>query len=244
MSGDKDNKIEKLQKRVKKLEAALRIVTSHSEKTESQIRRQFEIVAETMPVPMIISNEAGKILFANLNAQSTFGYASEAFTEVDLSSLNKTPESEKQFMEMLLDRGKIEGFRIDLKTSDASVFPAVLYSQWITFDGQRAILTIVHDLTEIMALEKQLRHSQKMEAIGTLASGIAHDFNNILAAIFGYTELIQRGLDPEKNRKEVSHLDKVQTAATRAKSMVMQMMAFCKQGEKERKAFSHHFRCD
>jgi signal transduction histidine kinase/CheY-like chemotaxis protein len=49
---------------------------------------------------------------------------------------------------------------------------------------------------EQMRLESELRHAQKMEAIGTLATGIAHDFNNLLTAISGYTELAKSHLEP------------------------------------------------
>src|SRR5207237_438864 len=67
-------------------------------------------------------------------------------------------------------------------------------------------------------LEAQLRQSQKMEAIGTLAGGIAHDFNNILGAIVGYGELAQQRSAPNTPLRR--YLDNVMHAAGRAKALV------------------------
>jgi PAS domain S-box-containing protein len=77
-------------------------------------------------------------------------------------------------------------------------------------------------------LESQLRQSQKMEAIGTLAGGIAHDFNNILGAILGYSELaLQRSAENSDLRR---YLDNVMHAAERAKKLVERILAFSRSG--------------
>jgi signal transduction histidine kinase/CheY-like chemotaxis protein len=81
-------------------------------------------------------------------------------------------------------------------------------------------------------LEEQLRHSQKMEAIGTLAGGIAHDFNNILGAIIGYTELASDDLPDFSITKK--NLFQVLAAANRAKDMVKQILAFSRKDKEER----------
>jgi len=237
MRDDKDEVTRKLQKRIRKLEAALGIVANHSGKTENRMRKQFEVVSETIPVPMIISDENGKIVFANLNAQKTFGYSPEDFTGYEASSLYDNPEKWKLFLETLADREEVSGFRVELRKSGGSVFPAALFSREIYFDGQDCVLTVVHDLAEIMALEKQLRQTQKMEAVGTLTSGIAHDFNNILTAIFGYTQLTDNLLDSEKDKDKKEYLDYVLKAARRAKSMIRQMMDFCRKTEKKKELF-------
>ena len=78
-------------------------------------------------------------------------------------------------------------------------------------------------------LEAQLGVSQRMEAIGTLASGIAHDFNNILSGIMGYTELAQMWQGSPEKVSEA--LNEVMQAATRAVSLVQRMAAFQRPAE-------------
>ena len=78
-------------------------------------------------------------------------------------------------------------------------------------------------------LETQLRQSQKMEAIGTMAGGIAHDFNNILSIILGNTELAIRDV-PELHPVKES-LDEVRHACLRAKDVVRQLLSFGRNSE-------------
>ncbi len=87
-----------------------------------------------------------------------------------------------------------------------------------------SILSISRDISHEKYLEEQLRQSQKMEAIGTLAGGIAHDFNNILAAILGYTELAL--MDVPRDSITAGRLHHVISSCDRARSLVKQILTF------------------
>jgi len=80
------------------------------------------------------------------------------------------------------------------------------------------------DITEQRNLEAQLRHSQKLESIGTLAGGIAHDFNNILSAIIGYGSIIKMGMNEDD--RSLPMIAEILAAADRAAGLTQSLLAF------------------
>ncbi len=102
-------------------------------------------------------------------------------------------------------------------------------------DGEiSGTIVIAHNVTEQYRLERQLRHTQKMEAIGTLAGGVAHDFNNVLTPIIGYTEIIRLKLtqDGFGDGAVFDYLEEILKASKRAKSLVEQVLTFSRSIEK------------
>ena len=80
------------------------------------------------------------------------------------------------------------------------------------------------DIEEFKRVEAQLRQVQKMEALGTMSGGIAHDFNNILAAIIGFTELLEGHI--AKGSRDARHLHRIMEAGIRGRELVRQMLTF------------------
>ncbi|MFZ5774487.1 MAG: ATP-binding protein [Thermodesulfobacteriota bacterium] len=85
----------------------------------------------------------------------------------------------------------------------------------------------------------ELRQSQKMEAIGTLAGGIAHDFNNILSTILGYAELTQFALSAEN--PAASNLQQIIEGCRRATELIGQLQAFSRSFGEEKRPLALQF---
>jgi PAS domain S-box-containing protein len=90
-------------------------------------------------------------------------------------------------------------------------------------DKPTGYIGIATDLTERKSLEEQLRHSQKMEAVGRLAGGVAHDFNNILTVITSCSEMLLEEITEGQNRED---LEAIASSAMRAKALTRQLLLF------------------
>lgn len=90
-------------------------------------------------------------------------------------------------------------------------------------DGRQLLHGVLVDITEQKQLQSRLAHTERMEAVGQLASGIAHDFNNLLTIIKGYSSLlIQRNLE----ERDAHAAREIRQAADRAASLTHQLLAF------------------
>jgi len=195
-------------------------------KSERQYRTLFE---KTNDAIFIVEKITGRYLDANEAAAELTGRTLKELkrlttNEVPAMRVDKSPldlTAAHETMEM----GIVNYCRPDNTNRIARLSTVSL--------DDNAVIGIARDITHDLEIEKQLRQSQKMEAIGTLAGGIAHDFNNILSGIFGFAQLAKMDLDsPEKLAK---HIDQIVKGAQRATGLVQQILMFSRQTENTQK---------
>jgi signal transduction histidine kinase/CheY-like chemotaxis protein len=137
---------------------------------------------------------------------------------IQASARNMTPWSHE--FRILID-GK-EKWLAGSSTPEREPDGSVLWHGFITDVTERVEADAAKE-----SLESQLRESQKMEAIGTLASGIAHDFNNALAAILGNAELAQKEI--RGNELLAQYVGEIYQSGTRARNLVQQILSYSRQ---------------
>jgi two-component system, cell cycle sensor histidine kinase and response regulator CckA len=196
--------------------------------------RRYRSIVEYAPVGIAETLRDGTIATTNDEFARILGY--ESAGELVEARLNLAtdvyvdPDDRDRLVAELDGAGELRDWELAWRRRDGEVIT-------VRADGVRrptdddeegeaggAYLALVTDVTRERALEAQLNHAQKMEAVGTLAGGIAHDFNNLLTPILVNTEFALEDLPPGHPGR--SDLEEIRSAAQRASELTSRILSF------------------
>lgn len=215
------------------------------EKAEAELEKseqQYRQVADDMPALVCRFKPGGKLTFVNTGMCRYFDRSPEQM--LDTSIYDYLPAEHRdpirRMKHSLSPENPVGSYNLEFANPDGGI----IWQEWVAraiFDNSGKITdyqAVGIDVTtnkqmeaEKARLEEQVRQSQKMEALGTLAGGIAHDFNNILSAVIGYAELCLEDLDPDTQMGK--NLKQVLNGGYRARDLVTQILTFTRQSEQE-----------
>lgn len=200
---------------------------------------RLESILDNIVDGLITIDERGFVQSYNKACERMFGYDAAEVIGQNIKMLMPTPyaENHDQYLQNYRETGRRKiigiGRQVEAKKKDGTVFPIDLSVAEVKIGQQRLFSGIIRDLTERRLQDQQLRHGQKMEAVGQLTSGVAHDFNNLLTVILGNTRLIRKVMAAQKKLAVFAditeRIDDIDVAAQRGADLVRRLMVFTRQ---------------
>jgi PAS domain S-box-containing protein len=193
-----------------------------------RVLRQLQI--ERTPLAYLLFDSQLRLVDWNPAAERVFGYSREDVLGMGPPFAKIVPKSQWKHLNEILTRVRSGDMSANSVIENQTKDGRVITCEWFNTplfdeDGQFAgLLCLAQDITERRRMEEQLRHSQKMQAIGQLAGGVAHDFNNQLTIIIGYTEMLMEILEDNEFSREP--LELIRKAAEHCGALTRQLLVY------------------
>jgi PAS domain S-box-containing protein len=224
---------ESLQKNIEMVHRANEQLESAVDDRTSELRRANErmgAILDASPVAITAIDGDGKVTGWNRAAEAMFGYsAAEVIGNAPLHLeetafaafrrlFEETVASKEQLPSVAWKKKHRDGRQIDIRISRMS-YPEGR--------GRRGVVFAIEDETDRKVAEAQLRHAEKIDAIGHLTGGIAHDFNNLLSVVIGNLDLLQLHVGDDSKACEL--IQDALSASVNGAEMNRQLLAFSRQ---------------
>ncbi len=233
---------------------AINCLTDITERKQAEAERDAErqlldALVNQLPVGVMFRDVTGRHTRANQAAamltrieRDKLGEmnALEVIQAVRATRTDGSPLREEDIPPIIGQRGQlpVEPFEVLINPLEGATRRANISIAPVALEGQEPFgsVVVINDVTDQYSVQEQLRQSQKMESIGTMAGGVAHDFNNLLTAILGNTQLALRKLQPGDPMQP--RLLEIEKAGKRAAVLTRQLLAFSRRQHLERKTIN------
>lgn len=210
--------------------AAGRVILLRDTTREQQAERKYRDLFHSLQEAVYVTTADGRFVDANEAMARLVGAESVGeLLELDPRTLYPDAKDRDAWLEEVDRIGFVRDRELRLIDVHGEEHCCIESSRALRMpDGEvYAYLGTLIDITERRTLQRQVARSQRLDAVGTLASGLAHDFNNILAAIVPNTELIERHRESPENVRERART--IRAAAERAGGITRQLLRFARQ---------------
>lgn len=214
---------------------AISLDISARKRTEALLREaedRFRGAFDSAAIGMALVRPDGRFIQVNPALCGMLGFTEEELLDVGFQEITHPEDldDDEDLVRAVL-AGEIDTYELDkryLRKDGSLVWSHLNVSLVRDANGKPVhFVSQIKDISQLKhaeELDEQLRHSQRLDAVGRLAGGVAHDFNNMLTAIKGYSELLVEGLDARDPLR--SHADQICRAAEQAAALPRQLLAF------------------
>lgn len=210
--------------------------------SEEKFSQIFMLAPEMVTITRVSD---GVIADANMGFEEISGWKHDEAVGRTSADINfwVNPEDRVLMTEELQAGQDVIRREMMFRRKDGSLRTGLYSARFINIAGELNILFLMQDITDQRRLEEdrrkleqQLQQSQKMDAIGQLASGVAHDFNNILTGIQGHASLMMMAYDAD--HPHYRKLSRIEESVTRGAKLTRQLLGFARGSNYEVKTLS------
>jgi PAS domain S-box-containing protein len=188
----------------------------------------FELILDSLPLNIAYVNRGREFVYANRGYEEWFQLPLAALQGRRLEEMT-SPDNYRQMAPRIQSAlaGRTVEYLARSRRGDEEHDLAVTYLPHRVAGEVAGFFAVVQDVTVERRLEQELRHAQKLEAIGQLTGGIAHDFNNLLSVVIGNLQLLERPL--KGDARLGGHIMTALRAALRGADLTRRLLAFARQ---------------